>query len=157
MFFTFSILGHFIEGFFYHSKDSGILYGYWTPIYGIGVITIIIISNILAKKKLKVPIYIISLFLTSAIILSLMEFIGGHIIELIFHKVFWDYSSMPLNIGNYTSIPMSIIWGISSILFTYIVKTPIELIIKKIPRYITYILSILFLMDIIFTLYKAFR
>lgn len=156
MFFIFSILGHFIENFFYHSKDSGILFGYWTPIYGIGVITIIVIGNILAKKKLKTFTYIISLFFTSAFILSLMEFIGGYIIELVFHKVFWDYSNMPLNIGYYTSIPMGLIWGISSILFLYVIKPPTELIIKKIPRYMTYILSILFLMDIIFTLCKAF-
>ena len=156
MFFTFSILGHFIENFFYHSKDSGILYGYWTPIYGLGVIIIITISNILAKKKLKKQVYLLSLFFISAFILSLIELIGGYLIELIFHKVFWDYSNMPLNIGKYTSIPMSFTWGISSILFIYIIKPPMEIIIKKIPRYITYTLSILFLIDIIFTLFKSF-
>ena len=41
-FFLFSIFGHFIEGFFYSDGDSGILNGYWTPIYGLGVIVIII-------------------------------------------------------------------------------------------------------------------
>ena len=37
-FFLFSILGHFIEDFFYVTKDSGIFFGWWTPIYGIGVL-----------------------------------------------------------------------------------------------------------------------
>ena len=156
MFFIFSIIGHFIENFFYHSKDSGILYGYWTPIYGIGIIIIILINKLLSKKKLNTLSHIISLFVISSIALSSMEFIGGHIIELIFHKEFWNYSNMPLNIGKYTSIPMALIWGTSSIVFLYLLKPISEIIVKKIPRYITYILSILFIIDLLFTICNSF-
>ena len=154
IFFFFSILGHFIENFFYHNKDSGILCGYWTPLYGIGVIIILLIHSILKKKKIKTITKIILTFLISAITLSLMELLGGFLIEVIFHKTFWDYSNQPLNIGKYTSIIMSIIWGFSSILYLYIIKPISDIIIKKIPKYITYILSILFIIDLIFTFTK---
>ena len=50
IFFLFSILGHFIENFFYPSKDSGILFGYWTPIYGVGVVIILIIYKLRLLK-----------------------------------------------------------------------------------------------------------
>ena len=53
-FFIFSILGHLIETiifkFFDWNLESGFLYGYWTPVYGVGVVLIIIISNYLFKK-----------------------------------------------------------------------------------------------------------
>ena len=56
IFFLFSIIGHFIENFVYVHVDSGILFGFWTPIYGFGVVLILIINHIL--KKLKVNKYI---------------------------------------------------------------------------------------------------
>ena len=50
-FFIFSILGHIIENFVYKHVDSGILFGFWTPIYGLGIILILLINNILKKLK----------------------------------------------------------------------------------------------------------
>ena len=52
-FFIYSILGHFIEGFFYTNSDSGILFGYWTPVYGIGVVSILLIYDFLDKSSVK--------------------------------------------------------------------------------------------------------
>ena len=52
-FYIFSILGHFIEGFFYTSGESGILYGYWTPVYGLGVCTILVLYNQEIKASCK--------------------------------------------------------------------------------------------------------
>lgn len=156
MFFISSILGHFIENFFYTTKDSGIMYGYWTPVYGIGVVIIILINDFVSKKKLKPIYHAIYVFFISALILSIMEYIGGFLIEILFHKTFWDYSNQALNIGKYTSLSMSIIWGISSIIFLYLLKPLLELIIKKIPKIITYILSIIFIIDFLFTICKSF-
>ena len=48
-FFLFSILGHFIENFFYVTKDSGIFFGWWTPIYGIGVCIVIYLYKLVNK------------------------------------------------------------------------------------------------------------
>ena len=53
-FFVYSILGYFLEmvfGLFVSSHpESGILYGPWTPIYGIASVLIIIISDKLFKN-----------------------------------------------------------------------------------------------------------
>ena len=104
------------------------------------------------KIKLNKFLFPIVLFLISAIILSTLEYIGGILIEEYFGIVFWDYSNQPFNIGKYTSIKMGVIWGLSSILVIYIVKPLLDKFIKKIPKFITYILVFLFIIDIIYTI-----
>jgi len=152
-FFVFSIIGHFIENFFYTTKDSGILYGWWTPIYGLGVIITISIYNLINNKfKLnKMSKFIIS-FLIGAIILSLLEYISGILIENLLHITLWDYSDQKFNIGKYTSLTMSLIWGIGSLLVIYILKPIIDKYIKKIPNIVIYILVTLFSVDCIVSL-----
>ena len=52
-FFIMSILGHLIESTFFSNNGSGILYSYWTPIYGIETIVILIIYKYVNKLNLK--------------------------------------------------------------------------------------------------------
>ena len=148
-----SIFGHFIESFFYSSGDSGILLGYWTPIYGIGTSVILLINKWISKFKTNKVLKILLLFIFSAIILALIEVIGGYLIKWIFNKEFWDYSNHKFNIGKYTSLEMSLIWGLSSILLIYFIKPLVDKIINKIPKFITYILIILFIIDCIATIF----
>lgn len=157
IFFLFSIIGHFLESTLYPSYDSGILFGYWTPIYGIGVILIIIINNLL-KRYLKVSkwIYPIILFITSGIILALIEMIGGHLIQLIFHKVFWNYKYHSFNIGIYTSLEMACIWGLASLAVVYLIKPTIDKFILKIPKFISLILVFLFIVDVLYKMSTIF-
>ena len=152
IFFIFSIIGHFIENFVYTHVDSGILYGPWTPIYGFGVLIILLINHILKKLKINKYLYPVVLFTISAIFLSTLEYIGGILIENLYGRIFWDYSSEKFNIGKYTSLKMCLIWGISSILVIYLIKPLLDKIIKKTPKFITYILVFLFIIDIIFTI-----
>lgn len=151
-FFIMSILGHFIESFFYSSGDSGILLGYWTPIYGIGTVIILLINIWLNKFKITKTLKFILLFVFSSIILAFIEVLGGYLIKWIFNKELWDYSNHKFNIGKYTSIEMSLIWGLSSILLIYFIKPVIDKIINKIPKIFTFILCILFIIDLLATL-----
>lgn len=151
IFFLFSIIGHFLETTLNPSYDSGILFGYWTPIYGIGVILIIMI-NIFLKKYINVSkwLYPAILFITSGIILSLIEMIGGYLIQLIFHRVFWNYKYHSFNIGLYTSLEMACIWGLSSLVVIYLIKPIVDKFIFKIPRFISLILVFLFIVDVLY-------
>jgi len=58
IFFFFSILGHLVENIFTTNYTSGILYGYWTPIYGVGIIIILLLNNFFTKT--------VNLFLNSS-------------------------------------------------------------------------------------------
>ena len=151
-FFLFSILGHFIENFFYVTKDNGIFFGWWTPIYGIGVCIVIylykLVNKIFKLNKISKPIIV---FLIGFIILSFMELISGILIEKLFRVTFWDYSNGPFSIFRYTSLKMSFIWGISSLLIIYIIKPILDKFITKIPRPVSYVLITFFTIDAFLT------
>ena len=68
-FFIMSIIGHFIESFFASNGDSGILFGYCTPIYGIGCIIILVINKCVNKLNIKRFYKIITLFVSCIVIL----------------------------------------------------------------------------------------
>ena len=86
------------------------------------------------------------------IILSIIEAMGGYLIEYLFHTTFWDYSDFKFNIGKYIAVEIAIIWGLCSILLIYFIKPLIDKIISKIPKYLTYTLLILFIIDLVLTL-----
>ena len=155
-FFIFSIIGHLIETIFVSNFTSGILYGWWTPIYGIGTVIILLIGKMINKIKLKDKLIfkIIITYLISMIILSLIELIGGSLIKFIFNQELWNYEKHKYNIGPYISLEMANIWGIASIIVIYVLKPIFDKIEKKIPKVITNILIFLFTLDIIITTTK---
>ena len=74
-FFIFSIFGHLLETTMYKifnwNLESGFLYGYWTPVYGLGAILILFLSNCIFKKLklnkfLEIIIFLIMLFIIIA-------------------------------------------------------------------------------------------
>ena len=128
------------------------LYGPFTPIYGIGALLILVISkfifNILnLNKVLEVIIIVLSL----TIILTVLEWIGGVLIEKIFHVTFWDYSNFKFHIGKYVALEVSFIWALGSLLVIYVLQPLINKFIFFIPNYVTYILIIIFTIDLIIT------
>ncbi len=156
-FFIFSIFGHLLETVMYKIYDvnnqSGFLYGFWTPVYGIGVVLILIVSKkIFEKLKINKLLEIIIFSVVIMIILTIIEFVGGHILYFIFHKDFWNYSSHKYNIGKYIAIDVSFIWMFASLIFLYLIRPWMDKIINKIPKFITYIFIVLFIIDIIFTI-----
>lgn len=151
-FFITSILGFFLENLICKNYESGILYGPWTPIYGIGTIIILLITKKINKKPIKKLTKYVIIFFSSMTLLTLQELVGGLLIEKIFNYSFWDYSNKQYHIGKYICLEMAIIWGFASILFITILKKPLDLIVNKIPNFTVYILTTLFIIDIFYKL-----
>lgn len=155
IFLTYSILGFFYECIINFIQDgrfsSGFMYGPWTPIYGIGVLIILYIYKKL-KKYNKIKRFII-MSIISMIVLTLLEYITGNLIELIFHTSFWDYSNYKFNYGKFISLESSLIWMIGSIIIIFIHKK-LKKYIKKIPIQITIILSIVFTIDLVLSIIR---
>ncbi len=154
-FFIYSILGYVLEmifGFAIGAKDieSGILYGPWTPIYGISSVLIIVISDKLFKNlhmsRWKETIIVIIIL---TIIITGLEWLGGVLIELVFGFSFWDYSDYKFNFGKYICLEMALVWAVMSLIFIYFINPFLEKYIKKIPGWITILISILFIFDVI--------
>lgn len=70
---------------------------------------------------------IIIMSIISMIVLTILEYITDNLIELVFHTLFWDYSNFKFNIDKY---------------------------IKKIPNTITYIISVIFIIDLVLSIIR---
>lgn len=129
---------------------SGFMGSIFTPIYGFAILLITFIHDKIKinNKVLK----IIVEFFIYAILLTLIELIGGILIEKIFNKVFWNYDNYKYNIGIYISLETAIMWGLLSILVLYLLHPLFKKIEKHIPKFITIIVSIIFIINLIFVL-----
>ena len=90
-------------------------------------------------------------FVILTIVLTIIEWIGGILIENLFHETLWNYKNYKYNIGKYISLEMSLVWGIVSIFVIYFIKPLIDKLEKRIPKFITIIITILFIVDLITT------
>ena len=76
---------------------------------------------------------LIFMSIISMIVLTILEYITGNLIELVFHTSFWDYSNYKFNYGKFISLESSLIWMIGSIIIIFIHKK-LKKYIKKIPN-----------------------
>lgn len=114
-FFLFAIIGWLMETIYSflvlgHFTKRGFLYGPLCPIYGYGALILIIFLGKYRKNSLK-------LFVYSAIIFSIFEYIASYILEVLFHSYWWDYTNDFFNLNGRISIFYSFAWGIIAIIF----------------------------------------
>ena len=153
----YSLFGFILESNVYkinHSnRHSGIFYGPITMVYGFGVLTLIILKKyffdrLTCNKYLRILI----IFITCWISLTLIEWLGGNILNLIFDIDMWNYTKKDFNCGKYICLELSIIWGIFGTIFIYYLKDFLDKFINLIPKKLTYIIIIVNLIDTIFVL-----
>lgn len=155
-FLVYSLLGFVMESalykFFSIDNYSGFMIGPITPIYGFGVLAILIINKyIIEKIKVNRFIKIIISFLVFAIILTLLEFIGGLLLDKILNVELWNYTNKKYNIGKYICLELSLVWGLFSIIFIYILRPFMDRFIKRIPKKATYLFLFIFIVDLIYS------
>jgi len=161
-FFIYSIIGFLLEtGYAPYNKsgfNSGILYGPWTPIYGIGTVLILVLSHYFFMN-LHMPRWIetIIVFFIVGIFLSCIELIGGILIEKNFSLIFWDYSKHKYHIGTYISLEMTAIWGLLTVIFIYVINPLLSKLIEKIPWYISIFAVVMMLADFVITFINKIR
>ena len=156
IFFINSFLGFLLETglktFLFHGMNNGILFGPWIPVYGLGAVIITFVSHKIFRKLSISKLWkTVLLFITVFFLLSLLEWLGGILIEKLFHKVFWDYSDQKFHLGPYISLGMSLIWSFASLLFVYVILPLENKIIKKIPKGLSISLFVLISIDFLFT------
>ena len=116
-FYAISTLGYFVK--------RGFLYGPLCPIYGWGAIILLSILQKYKSNSLK-------LFIYSAIIFSLFEYIVGFALDALFAAKWWDYTNDFMNLNGRISIFYSFAWGIIAILFINHIHPFLEKITSKI-------------------------
>ena len=158
LFFIGSIFGFIFEqsvmNLFKQPYNSGILHGPWTPIYGLATFIILKVGQYLDTLNISKFLKYFLFGLINLVLLGLLEFLGGYLIEKIFGIVYWDYSDFPWHLGKYVSLYSSLIWLFLAFFFYYFLYPYLKKIIKKIPLYLTIFVFILFLGDISYTIYE---
>lgn len=117
--------------------NRGFLNGPLCPIYGIGATIVIICLTPLNDNFLL-------LFIGSFLLTSILEFLTGLILELIFNQKWWDYTNQPFNIKGYVCLKFSLMWGLACVFVMRIVQPFINKMILKVPDKITVIIIITF-------------
>lgn len=133
-FFTYGFLGWCTEVAFaavkeQHFVNRGFLNGPICPIYGLGVTSVVFFLSGFKEN-------LVLLYITSVVLVTVLEGITGYLMEKIFHAKWWDYSNMPLNIGGYVCVLFSLIWGIACVLIVDFIHPLIMKLLSMIPIWI---------------------
>ena len=156
-FLLYSLLGFIMESTLYKvklvNKHSGIFYGPMTAVYGVGIASIVLLNKyFFTKIKCNKILKLLIEFLTLTIILSLIEYLGGNILNYLFNIDMWDYSDMNPHFGKYICLECSIIWGILGTLYIHIFKQFTDKLLNQITNKEAYFFLALFIIDTIITL-----
>lgn len=89
--------------------NRGFLNGPVCPIYGCGAVTIILIFENYSESLL-------SLFLASAVVTCVIEYITSYLMEKLFHARWWDYSDKMFNINGRICMGGFIVFGAFSVI-----------------------------------------
>ena len=121
--------------------NRGFLIGPYCPIYGYGVLGILFLIGENTHD-------IISIFLKSILICSILEYFTSYIMEKIFKARWWDYSQKKFNINGRICLETMVPFGILGTFCFYILNPLLLKIIKLISPNIRLIISL-----ILFTFY----
>ena len=126
----------------------GFFYGPYGPIYGIGML--IVILSLTPVRKRLVPLYVGSVLLT-----TVFEYISGFILDVVFHQKWWNYIESPLNLNGYISLGSSLAWGVVCVFIVrYLhphIKEYIEKMNQTIGRRLLTAIYLIFAVDFLVT------
>lgn len=114
---------------------QGVLYGPFTPVYGIGIIVFYLFFNkVDTRQKGKI-------FIMSMILGGITEYLCSFLQEKIFGTVSWDYSNWIFNINGRTTLIHCTYWGIAGILYISYIEPLIPKINELLNKNLTKILA----------------
>ncbi len=152
-FFVYAILGWCVEVIHAALKrgkfeNRGFLNGCWCPIYGVGVVLVL-----LCLTPININVFV--LFIASLALTSVLEFIVGFVLEKLFKTKWWDYSKEHFNIKGYVCVKYSILWGLACVIVVDLIHPMISHLVHITPVLAQYIicgvLCVAFIVDAVFT------
>ena len=152
-FFIYAIIGWLVEVIYAALKtgkfdNRGFLNGCWCPIYGAGVVLVL-----LCLTPININVFV--LFIASLVLASLLEFAVGFVLEKLFKTKWWDYSNEHFNIKGYVCLKFSILWGLACVMVVDLIHPMIANLVHVTPDLAKYIicgcLCAAFVVDGVFT------
>lgn len=155
-FIIYSFLGWCVEVLYAYKNqrkfvNRGFLHGPICPIYGLCISSMVIV---LANINVTLPF----LLIVATIVISIIEYLTGYILEKLFKTKYWDYTDDPFNIHGRICLHFSIMWGITSVGVVKILHPLIQHIVTSFTPLLSTtllgLLFILFIFDIAYTISK---
>lgn len=132
-----------------HFVNRGFLNGPVCPIYGFGMLALIVCLEPIADN-------ILLLFAGAVLLTSLLELLTGFALKKLFSASWWDYSEQRFNLGGYICLKFSLCWGVGGVLAIRVLHPLVVSLRGLVPRVIGLVLAaimvIIFVCDIIVTL-----
>lgn len=138
----------------HHWVNRGFLRAPLLPIYGSGALCILLVCLPVKENSFAV-------FVLSVVFPTLLEYITGYVMELLFKMRYWDYTGKKGNINGYICLQSSIAWGFLSLLLIHFIHPPIGRWVERLPHLalliVVIVISCVFVSDVIVSFRAAFN
>lgn len=129
LFLIYSFIGWCLEtiyAFFRHGYyvNRGFLLGPLCPIYGFGVVIMILLLEPVKDN-------ILLFFLSSTALMSSLEYLTGAAMLKVFNARWWDYREMQYNVDGFITLETSLLWGLLSILLIHSLHPYVVNLLRK--------------------------
>lgn len=115
--------------------SRGFLHGPICPIYGVGVLLMILFFRPLAGN-------ILVFYLVSTVTMSAWEYFVGWFLEVTTHMKYWDYSMYRFNLKGRICLWVCLVWGVLSYVCIFWIHPPVERAVAALPTMVRDILAI---------------
>lgn len=155
------IVVFFQKGYF--ESRQGLIYGPFTPVYGIGGIIYYLVLNSLNPKNRKEEKetaisnihfgktkYYIKIFLITAVLGGITEYVCSYIQEKAFGTISWDYSHLMFNLNGRTSLLHCTYWGIAGVLYIICIEPAVQKLRENLEHISIKAITIIFAVFMVF-------
>ena len=133
LFFVGAFLGDITETIFCRitmgvwMSRSSVVWGPFSIVWGLAIA---LVTLLLYKYKDRSDSF---LFMVGTLLGGAYEYLCSVFTELVFGKVFWDYSGIPFNLGGRINLLYCFFWGIAAVVWFKKLFPPIERGMQKLP------------------------
>ena len=121
-------------------QNRGFLYGPYCPIYGTGIVGIMLLWHHVLEQGTAPAWY--EVFFVVMVGSAVLEYVTHWALEKLFHAYWWDYSNMPLNLNGRICLPASTFFGLGGLLVVYVLYEPTNRIIVATDPLVTEFFSL---------------
>lgn len=116
----------------------GFLYGPICPIYGGGVVLMILFFTPLKQN-------LVLFYATAVVVMTSWEYFVGWVLEVTTHVKYWDYSHFRFNIKGRVCLWVALTWGVLSYIVIFFIHPPIQELVSGLPVWLEFLLCGAFL------------
>ena len=151
----YSFLGWVMETCYCSIKERrlvprGFLYGPVCPIYGGGVVLMLLFFTPL-KDNLAL------FYIVSVVVMTSWEYLVAWLLETTTHVKYWDYSNYKFNIKGRVCLWVALVWGVLSYVVIFWIQPQVDRLYDLIPYRVHFVLAgvilVLFLVDAAMTIH----